>query len=159
MDFMRNNFIFAVCVCAALLCFWTGCATGPVVGGNEEIGRLRYAYNELEERYNRLSDDYRQFIERQREIAAAQQAATNRIGDGILELEKRTRSVSESVDGISTNNSEAVRLIQRYIDIITEQGQKIGSPEGKEPDIPVMGDNCNSSGDNTLDNKIAGPED
>ena len=66
------HFIFIVVV-FILAVFCSGCATGPVVGGSEDIGALRAAYSELERRYNQLSEDHSELISRQKQFAAEQQ--------------------------------------------------------------------------------------
>jgi hypothetical protein len=158
MDIFNNRLLFIVGLCAAVLCFWTGCRSGPtVVGGSEEIGKLRSAYNELEQRYNELAGDYRDLVQRQTAITAEQQrlideqsAAADRIGNGIEQLEETAGSIEQSVAGISANNREAVGLIRRYIERLgRERSENIGA-EGAGAHISDMGGDSDTGGNPSM---------
>jgi uncharacterized phage infection (PIP) family protein YhgE len=158
MDIFYNRFLFIVGLCAAVLCFWTGCASSPVTaGGGEEIGKLRSAYNELEQRYNELAGDYRDLVQRQSAITAEQQrlieeqsATADRIGDGVEQLAETAGSIEQSVAGIQANNREAVKLIQQYIESLGREGRENIGAEGTGAYISDMGGDSDTGGNPSM---------
>jgi uncharacterized protein YoxC len=161
-----GRFLFIIGLCAAVLYMGAGCSSAPTaVGGGEEIGKLRSAYSDLERRYNELAGDYRDLIQRQTTITAEQRrlieeqsAAADRIGDGVNQLAETTGSIGQSVAGISANNREAVRLIQRYIESVSNQGSNHSRPDGKEQDVFPLGNDSDSGGGSALGDNITGQE-
>jgi len=110
-----------IVVVIAVTC--SGCRSSPVViGGSEEIGELRAAYRELEERYSRLSNNYNELIERERRLTADYQSAADRIGSGLDELSETTGAISITAGELERNNGEALDILQQLIELFQRAG-------------------------------------
>ena len=140
-----NEKMFYFGVCIVVLVFaatCSGCRSAPiVVGGFEEIGSLKSAYRELEERYQELERNHNELIERQREFTENYQAAADSIGSRVESLTRTGEAISGATDELDSNNRSVTSLLQQLISHYT--GTKYGD---SGPDEQIEDSDNNGSG-------------
>jgi hypothetical protein len=114
---MNEKRIFIVmCVLCIALGVLSGCRSGPVFTGAEDIGRLRGELESLRAEYNKLSSDYNRLIGESRFYADYYQSTTDAITEGLGKLQSAGSGMADEILRLRTNNQILIGIIQRLAD-------------------------------------------